>query len=334
MPNRTIWAITDGKAGIVNQALGLADAMARVIGACQVVEKLVTPSYPWSLLPAGFWPRGIRGTTNSGTAWNPPWPDAVVSCGRHAVGPAIWVKRQSGGRTKLVHAQHPRTAARHFDVIVAQSHDRLNGSNVINALGSMHRITEDRLADALERDGERFSAIPRPTVAVLIGGTNKTFRMTPTIAGRLATDLRALMDETGCGLLVTASRRTGEENLALLRDRVTGPGIYFWDETGENPYSAFLARADAFLVTGDSVNMISEACFTGKPVHIIALAGGEGSKFERFHADICAGGYARPFAGRLEQWEGKKLDETARVAAEILDRLKLRSAGGGSPQAA
>ena len=76
----------------------------------------------------------------------------------------------------------------------------------------------------------------------------------------------------GCGLLVTASRRTGAANLAILREELSLPGIYFWDGSGENPYHAFLAAADAFLVSVDSVNMVFEACFTGKPVYVLPLA--------------------------------------------------------------
>lgn len=323
MAERAIWAITDGKAGMVNQAVGLADAIARNAGNFKVKEKTVMPARPWSLLPAGMWPRWVSGAGKGGAPLQPPWPDVVVSCGRHAIGPALWVKRQSGWRAKAVHAQHPRTAADAYDAIIAQSHDGLDGPNVIKVMGSMHRITEEDLAAAAARQGATFEGIPHPTVAVLIGGTNSTYRMTAEIAGRLADDLLGLVARSGCGLLVTASRRTGEENLALLRERLAGPSIYFWDGTGENPYFAFLAQADSILVTGDSVNMVSEACYTGKPVHVLALEGGVGSKFERFHTEMRAAGHTRPFQGKLEDWEPVRLDETTRAAREIITRLGL-----------
>lgn len=320
---RTIWAITDGKAGMVNQAVGLAQAIARVAGAFQVIEKTVVPSFPWSLLPAGVWPRSVSGLGSDSTAMTPPWPEVVVSCGRHAIGPALWVKRQSGGRTFAIHAQHPRTGTGHYDVVVAQSHDGLDGANVIEVLGSMHRITTTELEAATAQWSTEFANIPRPTVAVLIGGTNKTYQLTAAIARRVADDLKGLVESEGCGLLVTASRRTGEGNLAALRERLSGKGIYFWDGSGENPYFALLARADSILVTADSVNMVSEACFTGKPVYVLNLEGGSGSKFERFHLQMQAAGYTRPFEGALTEWRGDQLDETARAAAEIATRLRL-----------
>ena len=46
-----------------------------------------------------------------------------------------------------------------------------------------------------------------------------------------------------------------------------------WDGTGDNPYFAFLALADAIVVTEDSVNMVTEAAGTGKPVYVQELSG-------------------------------------------------------------
>jgi len=327
MKAETIWAITDGKAGMINQARGLANAIAREAGGT-VVEKIVVPQAPWSMLPAGFWPPGISGIGAGSDDIAAPWPEIVVSCGRHAIGPAVWIKRRNAGQTALVHAQHPRTAARHFDVIVAQAHDALDGVNVLTVQGSMHDITDASLAAARQKWSARLEALSRPLVAVLIGGTNKTYRMTVDVTRRLAEDLLRLRAAHGCGLLVTASRRTGAANLAVLRDALSQPDVYFWDGHGENPYHAFLATADAFLVSADSVNMVSEACFTGKPVYVLPLEGGAGSKFERFHREMRDAGHTRTFAGDLGDWRPDRLDQTTYAAREIITRLS----GGGSTQ--
>ena len=36
----------------------------------------------------------------------------------------------------------------------------------------------------------------------------------------------------------------------------------------DNPYLAYLALGDQFIVTGESASMLTEACATGKPVHV------------------------------------------------------------------
>ena len=71
---------------------------------------------------------------------------------------------------------------------------------------------------------------------------------------------------------MTPSRRTGAEVEAELRKALADTPSYIWDGQGENPYLAVLALADSLITTADSVNMVSEACFTGKPVHVVDLA--------------------------------------------------------------
>ena len=327
MKAKTIWALTDGKAGMINQARGLASAIAREIGG-KVVEKVIVPQAPWSFLPAGFWPPGISGAGYGSDDIGAPWPEIVVSCGRHAIGPAVWIKRKNEGRTAIVHAQNPRTATCQFNLVVAQSHDALNGANVIIVQGSMHDITHGSLSAARQKWSDKFVGLPRPLVAVLIGGSNKTYRMTADVTRQMADDLLRMKAANGCGLLVTASRRTGKENWMVLRDMLSQPDVYFWDGNGDNPYQAFLAMADAFLVSADSVNMVSEACFTGKPVYILPLEGGAGSKFERFHLEMRDAGHTRTFVGDLEDWSPYRLDQTTVAAREIAIRLS----GDGSTQ--
>jgi mitochondrial fission protein ELM1 len=69
--------------------------------------------------------------------------------------------------------------------------------------------------------------------------------------------------------------------------------------------------------------MVSEACATGKPVHVLPLAGGT-AKFRRFHAQMQAAGYTRPLGARLDAWTYPPLDDTAAVAREIRRRLAAR----------
>ena len=327
MDEPTIWALNDGKAGMVNQSLGLAEAVARRLADARVVDKRVRPARPWSWLPAGLWPPGVFGAASDSDPLGPPWPDLVVGCGRHAIGPALAIKRRSGGRSMIVHAQHPRMATARYDLVVAQAHDRLDGPNVMVTQGSMHRVTAARLAEAEASFGDRFADLPRPRIAVLIGGSNRTYRLDARRMQTLLGGLAALMERDGAGLLVTASRRTGESNITLLREALEGRPADLWEGDGENPYFAYLALADAFVVTADSINMVSEACFTGKPVHVAALDGGDDGKFEHFHEEMRAAGYTRPFEGRLESWSYTPLDETARIADVLARRLEERFAG-------
>jgi mitochondrial fission protein ELM1 len=57
-----------------------------------------------------------------------------------------------------------------------------------------------------------------------------------------------------------------------------------------------LAWADAFVVTADSISMLSEACSTGKPVYVIGTEYCKW-KFSAFHKTLRERGVVRPFTG-------------------------------------
>ncbi|SFB65699.1 ELM1/GtrOC1 family putative glycosyltransferase, partial [Azotobacter beijerinckii] len=46
---------------------------------------------------------------------------------------------------------------------------------------------------------------------------------------------------------------------------------YRFGSAADNPYRALLALADAFVVTGESVSMLTEACLSGRPVAVFPL---------------------------------------------------------------
>jgi mitochondrial fission protein ELM1 len=139
----------------------------------------------------------------------------------------------------------------------------------------------------------------------------------------MAAEVAAAVQAIGGSLLVSFTRRTpASARRALTQGLAEVPG-WTWDSEGQNPYFAFLAAADIILVTEDSTNLATDAATTGKPVHVLAMAGG-GRKFERFHEDLRSRGVARPFDGALSTWSYAPLDETNRAAAEVLRRYDAR----------
>ena len=87
--------------------------------------------------------------------------------------------------------------------------------------------------------------MPRPILSVLIGGTSKAYRLTLGRLGEIAEMLAAILRTDGGSVLLTGSRRTGAPGLALLRRRLRGFSAAIWDGSGDNPYFAYLALADA-----------------------------------------------------------------------------------------
>ncbi|HJU18656.1 MAG TPA: mitochondrial fission ELM1 family protein [Stellaceae bacterium] len=304
------WVLHDGKAGMASQALGLAEA-----AGFPFVEKPLKVRLPWLVLPPSLWlwPLFAAGGAEAGLV--PPWPDLVVACGRNAAMPALAVRRLSGGGTIAAQVQDPGIGHGAFDLFVVPAHDRLRGPRVMVTAGAVHRVTPARLA-AARRRFPALAALPRPILTVLIGGSNRAYRLTLQRLGEIADTIAGVLAATGGSALITPSRRTGAAGAVLLRRRLTGCSAAVWDGRGDNPYFAYLALADAFLVTADSVSMISEAAATGKPVHILDLPGGN-AKFARFHEGMCAAGITRPFRGSLESWSYRVPDDTERAGAHL-----------------
>lgn len=312
-----VWAVHDGKIGMANQVLGLAEAVGY-----PVVEKALALRAPWRHLAPPLWLQPMAALKPEGARLDPPWPDLLVSCGRGVIALALTVKRMSRGRTLWVHVQDPRFARRHVDLMVVPQHDPVRGENVLVTTGAVHRVRSASLEAARTRFAPLFGPLPRPLVGVLIGGSNRVYRLTPAVAASLGQQLAALAAQ-GSGIAITPSRRTSEAALKALTDQMRGVPHYVWHGAGENPYLGLLAHADALVVTGDSVNMVSEAASTGKPLHVVGLEGGS-AKFRRFHELFRRAGIARAFTGTIERWTYAPLDDTERAAAEIRQRMSRR----------
>ncbi len=311
MASSIAWVLTEGMAGMVTQAVGLAEAVG-----LPFVEKTIRLRAPWRWLPPRYWPPGTVGLDKSSDPLTPPWPDLVISCGRKAIGPALAVKGRSGGHSFCVHIQNPHLRPQAFDLVVAGTHDDLTGDNVIVTKGAIHRVTHARLQAAAAEYAARLADLPRPLTTVLVGGPNRVYGMSSKEVSAFSDKLAAFAKATGGTLLVTPSRRTGTDNIASLRAGLQGSAAEIWDGAGDNPYFGYLASADQIVVTCDSVSMVSEACATGKPVYVHDLPGGS-AKFSRFHDALRADGITRAFTGQPESWRYDPFDDTARVAAEI-----------------
>jgi len=295
---------------MASQALGLAEATG-----FRFTEKPLSIRRPWAWLPPRLWMAPLDAAREAGLPLGPPWPDLVIGCGRNTARPALAIRRAGGGRTLAVQIQDPRVGRGEFDMLVVPEHDRLRGPRVLLTRGAIHRVTAERLA--VER--RRFPALDRlarPILGVFIGGSNRAYRLDLRRLGEIAGMIAAVLRRTGGSAVVTPSRRTGEPGLSLLRERLGGLSGAIWDGNGDNPYYAYLAIADALLVTADSVSMVSEAAATGKPVYILGLAGGD-AKFARFHETMRKAGITRPFTGQIECWSYNSPDDTARAGAAL-----------------
>jgi len=319
----TIWAVTDGRAGIENQALGLAEAIGRR-APIKLVTKRVRLRAPWNMLPPGFVPAPRLALTLGSDEIEAPWPDIIIGCGRVSIPFTMGLKHWSQGKTFTVQLQDPRVNPREFDVVVPPIHDGLEGPNVLPIVGACHRVTPERVDQELIDFTPALEDLPSPRLAALIGGKSKRQNISAARARAIADALVAVQRETGGTLMVTLSRRTGDAARLQFRTWLAPHCAVFYEGEGPNPYFPMLGAADHFFVTADSVNMATEAAATGKPIHVLAVDGHAG-KLDAFHKSLTRRGCARPFEGRLETWTYPPLLETDRAAAAVLTAWAART---------
>lgn len=309
------WVVTEGIAGTENQCLGVAEAL----GITPIVRRIKL-RFPWKQLSPWLGIGAGLSLTAESDPIVPPWPDLILASGRKAIGIGLYIKQQSGGKSFLVNIQDPRLSPSKFDLVVVPQHDKARGDNVMVTTAGLHRVTPQKLAAEADVWREKLSHLPHPRVAVLIGGNSRAHKMTLENASALATQLQKLAAD-GAGVMVTASRRTGPDNTALLREKLSGNNVFFWDNTGDNPYFGFLGLADYIIVTEDSVSMTSEAVSTGKPVYIAGLTGGA-ARLNAFHRLLQEQGFTRPFTGELQAWSYDPPNDTIKVAEKIRAEMK------------
>ena len=321
-PPLTIWAVSDGRVGIEAQVLGLAEAVARRRPAAIVVKRI---AWKWGL---GRTPLSVvpfpKLTLRADSPIASPWPDIWIGAGRATLPLSTRIRRRSAGRTFVVQTQDPRRNLGAYDLIVPPVHDELTGPNVFPIVGAPNRMNAEGLARDLAQFHDRIDPLPRPRVAMIVGGKSKNHDLPPDRARAMAAEVAAAVRAVGGSLLVSFTRRTPEAARRILTEGLSGLPGWIWDDEGENPYFAFLAAADIILITEDSTNLATDAATTGKPIHVLAMAGG-GRKFDRFHEDLRRRGIARPFTGALATWNYAPLDETNRAAEELLRRFDARA---------
>lgn len=314
-PTPACWAISDGAAGNENQAVALAHALGLAPRVLRVRLR-----QPWS----AFAPRLTLGAAaairdDRDEALAPPWPDLAIGCGRRAALATRLLRQWSAHRCYTVQILDPRIDSTAFDLVVAPQHDGTGGANVIRSIGALNAVDADWLAAGRSR----FSALaqwPAPRTAVLIGGSNRAQRLDEAYFDALLERLAARHASDGGSFLVSVSRRTPATVASKLRQAFARFPGRFWNGDGENPYAGFLAWADRLVVTPDSVNMLSEACATGKPVYTFALRAIEG-KLAAFHAELAGSGHLRRLDDPLQgPPQPPPLAETAAIAELVRER--------------
>ena len=225
---------------------------------------------------------------------------------------------------------NPDFALDKFDFIILPFHDKVRGhhENIIRTLGSLTKTNEQSIEAECEKFASWFRDYKKTKIAVLVGGDSKSTKFAKESAIKLIKKSCEIAKNMNAKLLILNSRRTSDDVTNAIKSTLYGDFKFFnWKEIkdGENPYLAIVGFSDFFIVTGDSVSMISEVCSTGKPLYIFDEKNISSMKHKKFHQELISQNYAKKLdktISLLENFSAKKLQETKRVAMMIQNSLK------------
>ncbi|XP_062082529.1 mitochondrial fission protein ELM1 [Humulus lupulus] len=276
-------------------------------------------------------------------------PLLVVASGRDTIAIASSIKRLASENVFVIQIQHPRTQLNRFDLVITPQHDYYPltpqgqeqvprflrkwitpqeppGKHVVLTVGALHQIDSTALRSAASTWHDEFAPLPKPLLVVYVGGPTGCCRFGADLAKQLTSSLLSVLVSCGTIKICFADRTPEKVSNIILKELGDNPKVYIWHGEEPNPHMGNVAWADAFVVTADSVSLISEVCSTGKPVYVM---GAENCrwKLSDFHKSLMNRGVVRPFTGSediSESWSYPPLNDTAEAASKVHEALAER----------
>ncbi|KAJ0027492.1 hypothetical protein Pint_36068 [Pistacia integerrima] len=252
-------------------------------------------------------------------------------------------------RLKKLLIQHPRSQLNRFDLVITPRHDYYPltphaqeqipwflrrwitpreppDRHVVLTVGALHQVDSAALRHAASAWHDELAVLPKPLLVVNVGGPTSNCQYGADLAKQLSAMLQDVFWSCG-SVRISFSRRTPEKvTKIIVKEFCNNPKVSIWDGEDPNPHMGHLAWADAFVITADSVSMLSEACSTGKPIYVV---GAERCtwKFAEFQKSLLERGCVRPFTGKedmSENWSYSPLNDLAEAASQVNATLAER----------
>jgi uncharacterized protein len=267
---------------------------------------------------------------------SPPWPDLIIVTGRRPSMAALWVKEQSGKRTKIALIGKPKAFFDRFDLVIAAAHYKLpeGKSNVLRIGLPLIHVSADRLEVAGRAWGPLLEGLERPLTVLCFGGSTGARRLDPPAVRHIMEASRKAAPRGT--LYAVTSRRTPFSAQSEIRAQLPENGLFYgWQENDpENPYLGLLALGDRFIVTGDSISMLVEIARLGRPLAIAALppeggwrgltqrlvsclGSGQSRDFSLLHKYLYDHGWAAPLGKEFIQPASPPADDSLSAADRI-----------------
>lgn len=237
----------------------------------------------------------------------PPWPDIILSVGRRPSMVALWIKQQSAGHSRIVLFGKPSSHVSDYDLTITSSEILMPPvSNVLTINYPLMRVDNTAIDLASKTWLPKLSSLPRPLIAIMIGGPTKPYVYDQRTTQRIISKAQQIINQQNGTVYLVTSRRTPGHFVDLLYEQLPkGAVLYRWNHRlEENPYKALLGLGDGFVVTEDSISMMIEIAKLGKPLAIFPLHTGRFGRLDR---------YRRALTGKLFASSSATLPDQFRI---------------------
>ena len=249
-------------------------------------------------------------------------PKYIISAGRKSAPIAIFLKKNYNFLPKIIQIMRPEINLNKFDFVIVPEHDEPKPpypKNLILSIGALTKITPNYEEKNYQDFLNQFQNLQKPIIALLLGGSTKKTKFSLKTAQNLINQILLIQKNMNASLIIANSRRTSFEINNFIK-KINQKNLIFFDYNevkNNNPFSSILNFANFFVISGDSVSMISECCSTGKSVFIFDDGIISSKKHQKFHKILIEKKYAKYFDNKclkFNAFKPPKLDEVKRIS--------------------
>ncbi|MCL2673577.1 MAG: mitochondrial fission ELM1 family protein, partial [Alphaproteobacteria bacterium] len=169
-----IWVLKDTRTGTFNQALGIAEAIKQIYGHDFIIKDFdlakfaKLPNWFFNLFPG----LGLSMAKSTRHGLLQGRPDIVIAAGRRQCPAVRFIQKHHNPAPLTAFIMDPNGCYGKFDLIAIPKHDSFKraGKNILRITGAPSRVRDERLNAEASKWSGKFAHLPRPWVALIIGG--------------------------------------------------------------------------------------------------------------------------------------------------------------------
>ncbi|MFH1848383.1 MAG: ELM1/GtrOC1 family putative glycosyltransferase, partial [Candidatus Omnitrophota bacterium] len=295
-PARTVVVLNDGKAGHLNQSLGVARIIQKyrqdrgyVSGdtKLEVIDvKYKSGFHRFLFSLCGMFASGacqgcmrcVRFCLEPGSAKKllHAYADIVISCGSSLAPVNLCLSKENDARSVCI-MKPGRLSLKRFSLAVIPKHDGIRPrKNIVVTDGSPNIVDPETMLADSKRMEKLTGSSTRRKIGILLGGNNPDYKMEPDLIKKIADEIEAVAERLDLEIMITTSRRTPRSVDNFLKERFGRSkrcrSLVIANENNvKGAVGGILGLCDVVVVSGDSSSMISEAASSGKHTLVFLL---------------------------------------------------------------